>query len=439
MTTSKTKGKARLDQEGSIYFSNARGCWVATISIGYNPKTGKRIRRLKTAASQREARKKLEELKLKYASVTSVDAEHITTGEWVQKWFQTYVEPKIRENTQMGYLSIIGIITEELGNIRLDRLTAIDIQSVIFGRLKKQYRSAQLFRLLIKKAMEKAVRLHMLSENPADDLELPPKPAKREFVKPSENDWQTLLDAKTPYYGWHWLIMTEYVTGARISELCALKWEDLLILTEDANGKEEWKPLAGSKLHAVSGRQHTKGGALHIGHSMVSGRNEKKGAPRKLLRCPTKTREGDRHLPVPPDYCAEMLDYRHRQLEYQFSMGGAYQDEGYIFTKWDGTPISPRAFCSYYSKLRQRLGIGTTLHMLRHDMASRMKASHQFDLKDVQSQLGHSTIQITMDLYTHIDDAQKEAVKGWLQNGLSTLLQAGGQSLKNHRDKSSNF
>ena len=62
--------------------------------------------------------------------------------------------------------------------------------------------------------------------------------------------------------------------------------------------------------------------------------------------------------------------------------------------------------------------------MLRHDMASRMKASRLFDLKDVQTQLGHSTIQITMDLYTHIGDEEKENVKTWLQNGMQGLLKA---------------
>lgn len=72
--------------------------------------------------------------------------------------------------------------------------------------------------------------------------------------------------------------------------------------------------------------------------------------------------------------------------------------------------------------MRKRLGIGTTLHMLRHDMASRMKASHKFDLKDVQAQLGHSTIQITMDLYTHIDDYQKEQVKNWLASDMKEIL-----------------
>ena len=60
--------------------------------------------------------------------------------------------------------------------------------------------------------------------------------------------------------------------------------------------------------------------------------------------------------------------------------------------------------------------------MLRHDMASRMKGTHIFDLKDIQTQLGHSSIQITMDIYTHIDEEQNQKVSGWLESGVSDLL-----------------
>ncbi|WP_256219539.1 tyrosine-type recombinase/integrase [Selenomonas ruminantium] len=64
----------------------------------------------------------------------------------------------------------------------------------------------------------------------------------------------------------------------------------------------------------------------------------------------------------------------------------------------------------------------TTFHMLRHDMASRMKGTHMFDLKDIQKQLGHSSIQITMDIYTHIDEEQNQKVSGWLESGVNDLL-----------------
>ena len=45
-----------------------------------------------------------------------------------------------------------------------------------------------------------------------------------------------------------------------------------------------------------------------------------------------------------------------------------------------------------------------------------------FDLKDIQTQLGHSSIQITMDIYTHIDEEQYQKVSGWLAGGVNDLL-----------------
>ena len=97
------------------------------------------------------------------------------------------------------------------------------------------------------------------------------------------------------------------------------------------------------------------------------------------------------------------------------------KDEGYIFTKDEGQPINPSSFSSRFSLVRKRLVIGTTFHMLRHDMAVRMKKSH-FDAKYTQFQLGHSTIQTTLNIYTHLDRDDKNAIGDWLQEGVSNLL-----------------
>lgn len=416
MTTTKRNKKSRPDQEGSIFFSEARNRWVAQFTAGYDPKTGRRIYRCKMAATRREAAKKLEELKKTFGSARSIDAEHMTTEDWLMEWFHTYSEPKVRENTQVSYLTVLGIIIRHVGHIPLIKLTAHDLQHMLFTDLRERYRTAQMARMLMKKSFGKAVKNKLISENPASDLELPPKPPKREFVKPSQEDWQKLIEAKSPYRGWRLIMLTEYVTGARISEILALKWEDISVLT--GKGKDEnWQRLDGG---AITGQ--LTGGALHIGHSLITGRAKEKGGHHPVIRSATKTRDGDRHLPLPADYCKELLSYRHDERQYRIKMGEAYKDEGYVFSLWDGSPISPSTICAYFTNLRRRLGIGTTMHMLRHDMASRMKASHKFDLKDVQAQLGHSTIQITMDLYTHIDDIQKEQVKDWLQDGMADLL-----------------
>ncbi|SDP79690.1 Phage integrase family protein [Selenomonas ruminantium] len=75
-----------------------------------------------------------------------------------------------------------------------------------------------------------------------------------------------------------------------------------------------------------------------------------------------------------------------------------------------------------FCPMLMKLGTRTTFHMLRHDMASRMKALGQFNFKDIQEQLGHSNIQITMDIYNHIDEEAKAAVSHWLDGDAGNIV-----------------
>ena len=88
----KRRGK-RADHEGSIYYWKARNRWVSCIRLGYNPQTGKEIRKKKYSRTQQEALAALEELKVKYAAVTSLEADTLSVQEWMEKWLLVYVAP----------------------------------------------------------------------------------------------------------------------------------------------------------------------------------------------------------------------------------------------------------------------------------------------------------------------------------------------------------
>ena len=391
-----TRGSKRADHDGTMYFSNSRKEWVVAVCVGTNPKTGKPVRKFRYFKTQKDALAGLNAMKEKYSIVTHLDADTITVGQWINKWFEFYSKPKIRGNTAQSYRHILDIAVEELG------LTEIDLQGVIFSRLKDHYRTAAFFRLLMKMCLRRAVKSRLIMESPAEDLELPKKPRKKAFVRPSHEDWQKLIDFPTScYYCWRWILLTEFVTGARMSEVWALRWQDFSVTT-DQNG-------------------HIQSGSLHIQHALYLGQNEEKGAPRPVILGDTKTQQGNRILPLPADFCRELMAYRKIQLERRLMTPG-FDNQDFLFTMPDGKPINPGSFSSRYSFVRKKLGIKTTFHMLRHDMASRMKGTHIFDLKDIQTQLGHSSIQVTMDIYTHIDEQQNAKVSGWLESGVNDLL-----------------
>lgn len=380
--------KRRADGEGSIFYSKSHQCWIAQIRVrGPSKSRGHTKYRTKHAKTLREASRALQALKAKYRTVSAADADTILVGEWLQIWFETFSRPRIRANTARSYRYILNIAIEEVGDIRLCRLTDIDLQKVIYGRLHDHYRTAKFFRTIIKSALRRAVRSKMLQESPAENLELPKKPPAKPYILPSQDDWRSLiLYDKSTYAGWRWILMTEYVTGARLSEILGMQWTDFDFIRDK------------------SGR--LTGGTLHIQHALIV-------SPEGISLQPTKTERSDRILQLPADYCQEMMMY-------QMSQGR--KTSGYVFTREDGRPINPSSFSSHFSHVRKNLHLDTTFHMLRHDMATRMKESDRFDLKDIQTQLGHSSIRITMDTYTHMTDARCRSVSDWLGDGIKSLL-----------------
>ena len=101
-------------------------------------------------------------------------------------------------------------------------------------------------------------------------------------------------------------------------------------------------------------------------------------------------------------------------------MGPAYQDGGYVFTHPDGRPLHPNTLDRYFKRVVAASGLPTLrLHDLRHANATVSLASGEHP-KIVQERLGHSTISMTLDRYSHVTESmQRESA-----NRLDALLKA---------------
>lgn len=121
-----------------------------------------------------------------------------------------------------------------------------------------------------------------------------------------------------------------------------------------------------------------------------------------------KTRAGERALSLDSG-TAELLRGHLRQLkEERLAAGEAYQDHGLLFCREDGTPYSP----DHVSKRFQRLAAEADLppirlHEARHTAAT-LALEAGIDRKIVSTRLGHSTVRITEDLYTHVRQAVED-------------------------------
>jgi integrase len=95
----------------------------------------------------------------------------------------------------------------------------------------------------------------------------------------------------------------------------------------------------------------------------------------------------------------ELRRWRVQQAEELLRLGVRADDSWHIVTQIDGAPLQPRSLTHVVSAFLKEWGM--TLHGLRHSHASHMLASN-IHPKIVQERLGHSSIAITMDIYSHL-------------------------------------
>jgi integrase len=97
-----------------------------------------------------------------------------------------------------------------------------------------------------------------------------------------------------------------------------------------------------------------------------------------------------------------------RQAEEKLALGQEYRETNGVFTWEDGRMVEPLFLSHHFGKIVKREGLtGVHFHSLRHSYASMLlKAGEHPEV--VQELLGHSNINMTLDIYSHISDGLKE-------------------------------
>ena len=165
-------------------------------------------------------------------------------------------------------------------------------------------------------------------------------------------------------------------TGMRRGELFGLRWQDTDL---------------------VKGRLHVHQGLVEIGS--------------ELRFQEPKTKGGRRVVPLPPECIPLLEEHRARQLEQRRVLGPAWRDHDLVFTIGDGGPIAPRNLIRRFKGLCQAAGLPPiTFHGVRHAHATQLLRDG-IAAKVVSERLGHASIAITLDTYSHVlPDMQATAV-----------------------------
>jgi len=123
---------------------------------------------------------------------------------------------------------------------------------------------------------------------------------------------------------------------------------------------------------------------------------------------PPKTKMGNRLIPLPEEVLRELKRHKVRQNKIKLALGSAYEDHDLVFAGPLGKPRDPHGFWEHFKRLVKKAGLPSVrVHDLRHTFASLLLERGE-NPKVVQELLGHSSIAVTMDIYSHVIPGLKE-------------------------------
>jgi integrase len=288
---------------------------------------------------------------------------------YMQQWLGDYARPSTAPRTFERYAEIVSHhITPALGAVPLVQLRPAHLVAAERRWQESGLSASTVVKIhrLIRQALHHAVRWQLLAVNPADAV-TPPRVERREMSVLAPDEASALLtQARGTEFGA--AITTALYSGLRLGELRGLRWHDL--------------DLDSGRLSVQQTLQKVPGGG-------VVGRQP-------------KTHRSRRSVSLPAVLVGVLRDHRRSQVEARLVAGDAWEDGDLVFTNGLGRPISETRLRRAFWRLLREAGLPRIrLHDLRHTMATLMLAAGEHP-KVVSERLGHSTVGITLDTYSHV-------------------------------------
>jgi integrase len=338
---------------------------------------GERVYHSATRATKKAADAFLVDKLKEVGDGTFVRPTNQTVETFLRRWLET-LTPDLSESTAYEYgCRMRGRIIPHIGAMPLARLDAITLQEFYADLARAGYapHSVAATHSMLASALEQAVAWRLLSRSPADDVKAPTARV------PAPKVWQadeaiaflaaTADDPMAPL----WRLGLD--SGMRLGEMLALAWRDVNLDTAVVSVR---RTLTRSK----------------TGGYMIGELAKTTSSRRSILIGPTTT-AALRTLYVP-------------QLERRLACGGAWHDLDIVFDRGNGLYLSPVTVERRFARAVHRAGVPElTPHGMRHTMATMLLAAG-IHPKIVQERLGHKSIQMTLDRYSHvITSMQQEA------------------------------
>jgi integrase len=338
----------------------------------------------------------------------SLADRRVTVSDWCDTWMASKVN--LRPSSVRSYRLIIrDYIKPSLGRVPLAELTPAHIDAmrdrIRSGRLRPAVnrraergqvstRTVNQILGVLHGILATAVKRRMLAWNPCSAVEREsPERHEAQIWSPAEAGiFLDYVEASGPA----WAAIAYRLAlrfGLRRGELCALRWSDL---DEDA------------------GTLTVRRNAVAVGREVVIGE--------------PKSRKGERTIPlaVDPGMTAALRAARKVQAKARLRAGPDWEDSGLIVTDERGAMVPPWLASEMFAKTARAAGLTPIrLHEARHTAGSIWREAG-LDFKVIQEWLGHATMAITADIYSHVRpaihaDAAARAAAYWAAQSGSHL------------------
>lgn len=328
--------------------------------------------------SPKKLKKELDNLRYEIEHGLKGKQTSLTLNDLFEIWIKDY-----KVNNKQGciqtYVHVYEtIIKSQIGNKKIKDINHNHVQSFVNG-LKKNYSLSRikLAHVILSSMFEIALMNNWIVKNPAKKIQFPKEVKKeRRFMSNEEQKIFLKFAISSNYYD---LYITSLYTGMRIGEVLGLQWKDI--------------DFEKNNIH-VSGTL-----------TYIRGKGRIKDLP--------KSESSDRIIPILSNVMYALRARKNKQLKMKLALGKIYKEQDYVFTCESGEPYwdtSIRVDMKRIIKDINDSGIEfapITPHTFRHTFATRC-LEMGVKPKVLQEIMGHSQFSITMDLYGHVLEEEKE-------------------------------
>lgn len=376
---------------GSIIKRGER-TWLVRVSLGRDPE-GKRRNLNKTIhGTKKDALTYLHQvLRDRDLGVLSEPSTQPVNA-YLDLWLEQSARKRTRAQSAQQYETLLRLyVRPELGHLRLDQVKRAHVQQLYhqLGRLSPA--SLKAVHRVLRQAFGQAVRWGYLAQDPTQHVETSRGPRRPISVWDADQA-ERFLRSLPPF--WDALLGLALGTGMRPGEYLALDWASLDL----------------------------EAGAVSVTRNLVELRGERRIGD-------VKTAAGRRRILLPPSLSRLLRDHRQRVLEMRLAAGPEWEHHDLVFPGPSGGPRWRSMVADRFARLARAARVPPIrLYDLRHTHASLLLLAG-LNPKVVSERLGHASVSITLDVYSHVLPSLQEEAAGRLEGLLWSAPGKGTQEV----------